>query len=125
MRTIGIFVSVLSAMAAGCAQGSTTLGPTSPSALVSPAGGLSPASADSAPLARTTRADSACWGEASAALARLGEMGYHASHQDTPRLGLRNVARLLYSLGTLPDDSLQALGAFLSSALGMSIDSCL
>jgi len=52
-------------------------------------------------------------------------MGYHASHQDNPRLGLRNVARLLHDLGVLPDDSLQSLGAFLSSALGLSIDSCL
>ena len=30
-----------------------------------------------------------------------------------------------YDLGVLPDDSLQALGAFLSSALGLTIDSCL
>jgi hypothetical protein len=52
-------------------------------------------------------------------------MGYHASHQDTPRLGLANVARLLYEAGVLADDSLQALGAFLSSAFGLSIESCL
>ena len=46
--------------------------------------------------------------------------------QDIPRAGFfRNVARQLYELGLIPDDTLQALGAFLSSALNLSIESCL
>jgi hypothetical protein len=64
-------------------------------------------------------------GEATQVFAQLGEMGAHASEQTTPRLGLRNVARLLFEQGVISDDSLQALGAFLSSALGLSIESCL
>jgi hypothetical protein len=102
----------------GCGQGPSSIGPTSPS-------GVSLGAGVSADARLAQRNERACWGEASEALARLGEMGIHASQQSTPRLGLRNVARALYEAGVLPDDTLQALGAFLSSALGLSIDSCL
>ena len=118
MRAIAVFICAASVLAAACAQGS--ISPTSPSAVLSSAVAVS-----SSLEARAARSDKACWGEATEALARLGEMGYHASHQDSPRLGLANIARVLYEAGVLADDSLQALGAFLSSALGLSIESCL
>jgi hypothetical protein len=66
----------------------------------------------------------ACWGQATKVFARMGEMGEHASQQPTPRLGLRNLARALYADGVLPDDSLQALGAFVAADLGLSIEAC-
>jgi hypothetical protein len=121
MRVIALFICVASVVSAGCTPGSVSASPTSPSSALS-SGAVAAATGWSALGARNEKA---CWGEATQALARLGEMGYHASHQDNPRLGLRNVARLLHDLGVLPDDSLQSLGAFLSSALGLSIDSCL
>jgi hypothetical protein len=68
--------------------------------------------------------DSACWGQATAVFAQTGEMGEHASQQETPRLGLRNLARALYDAGVIPDDSMQSLGAFVASELGLSIDAC-
>ena len=69
--------------------------------------------------------DNACWGQATAVFARMGEMGEHASQQPTPRLGLRNLARALADAGVIPDDSLQALGAFVASELGLTIDACI
>ena len=122
MRAVACLFCVVSVLVAACSQPGS-FSPTSPSASVVPVtvaviGG-------SGASALGTRNERACWGEATQALAQLGEMGYHASHQSNPRLGLRNVARLLNDLGLLPDDSLQSLGAFLSSALGLNIDSCL
>ena len=117
MRALAVIIASVSVLVAGCAQGS--INPVSPSTL------MSSTAASTSLDALSARSDRACWGEATEALARLGQMGYHASHQDNPRLGLANVARLLYDLGVLPDDSIQALGAFLSSALGLSIESCL
>lgn len=69
--------------------------------------------------------DRACWGQASAVFARTGEMGKHASEQETPRVGLRNLARALYEQGVLENDTLQALGAFVAEELGLNIDACL
>ena len=116
MRAIAVLICAVSVLAAGCAQS-----PTQPSAVsaITPAGAAGPVGV------QAVRNERACWGEATQVFAQLGEMGEHASQQATPRLGLANVARLLYDLGVLPDDSLQALGAFLSSALGLTIDSCL
>ena len=51
----------------------------------------------------------ACFGQASAVFAQMGEMGDHASGFPTPRLGLRNLARL-FDAGVLPDDSMTAGG---------------
>jgi len=65
-----------------------------------------------------------CWGQASAVFAQTGEMGEHASQQVLPRYGLRNLARELYKAGVIPDDSMQALGAFVADELGLSIDAC-
>jgi hypothetical protein len=67
----------------------------------------------------------ACWGQATQVFARTGAMGEHASQQDTPRLGLRNLARALHEQGIIPDDNMQALGAFVADALGLSIDACM
>jgi hypothetical protein len=66
----------------------------------------------------------ACWGQASAVFAQTGEMGEHSSEQPTPRLGLRNLARALADDGVIPDDSMQALGVFVVTDLGLSIDAC-
>ena len=122
MRAVALLFCVVSVLVAACSQPGS-FSPTSPSASVSPV--TTAVINGSRAGALGSRSDQACWGEATQALAQLGEMGYHASQQSNPRLGLRNVARLLYDLGLLADDSLQSLGAFLSSALGLNIDSCL
>ena len=66
----------------------------------------------------------ACWGQASAVFAQMGEMGDHSSSQGNPRLGLRNLARALHADGIIPDDTMQELGVFVANALGLSIDAC-
>lgn len=79
-------------------------------------------------LFSTTRAVAhsghSCWGQATKVFAQTGVMGEHASQQPTPRLGLRNLARALYNDGVIEEDSMQALGAFVADALGLSIDAC-
>ena len=70
-------------------------------------------------------ANASCWGQATKVFAQMGEMGQHAAAQSNPRVGLRNLARALYEAGVIPDDSMAALGAFVASALGLSIDACL
>lgn len=69
--------------------------------------------------------DNACWGQATRVFAQTGEMGAHASAQETPRVGLRNLARALYEAGVIDEDTLQALGAFVAAELGLSIDACM
>ena len=69
--------------------------------------------------------DGACWGQASAVFAQTGEMGEHASQLPTPRLGLRNLARLLYGEGLIADDSMQALGQFVAQDLKLEIEACM
>jgi hypothetical protein len=66
-----------------------------------------------------------CWGQASRVFAQMGEMGEHASSFDTPRLGLRNLARALHEAGILEEDTMQALGAFVAAELGLTIEACL
>jgi hypothetical protein len=66
----------------------------------------------------------ACWGQATKVFAQMGAMGEHASQQENPRLGLRNLARALYEQGVIPDDSMQALGAFVVAELGLDISAC-
>ena len=67
----------------------------------------------------------ACWGQATKVFAQLGAMGEHASQQPTPRAGLRNLARSLYEVGIIPNDTMAALGAFVASELGLSISACM
>lgn len=69
--------------------------------------------------------DDACWGQATAVFAKMGDMGQHSSEQPTPRLGLRNLARALADMDVIPDDSMQSLGAFVAGELGLTIDECM
>ena len=69
-------------------------------------------------------ASNACWGQASKVYAQTGELGEHSRSFETPRLGLRNLARALYAQGVLEDDTMQALGAFVAAELGLSIAAC-
>ena len=54
-----------------------------------------------------------------------GVMREHASQQENPWLGLCNLARALYEEGIIPEDSMQALGAFVAEALELDIDACM
>jgi hypothetical protein len=69
-------------------------------------------------------ANASCWGQASKVFAQMGLMGEHSSSFETPRLGLRNLARSLADQGVIDDDSMQALGAFVADELGLTIDAC-
>jgi len=69
--------------------------------------------------------DDSCWGQATKAFALLGKLGEHASEQPVPRYGLRNLARELYEMGEIDDDSLEALGRYVSDLYGLSIDACI
>jgi hypothetical protein len=75
-------------------------------------------------VAQAAPSADACWGQATAVFAKMGEMGEHASQEPTPRLGLRNLAHALYEEGVLLEDSMQALGVFVADALGLNIDAC-
>jgi hypothetical protein len=77
-----------------------------------------------APASAQSPNPASCWGQASAVFAQMGEMGEHSSSFDTPRLGLRNLARVLYEQGVIEDDTMQALGAFVASELGLTIEAC-
>ena len=76
-------------------------------------------------VAQAAPGDDACWGQATKVFAQMGVMGEHASGQENPRLGLRNLARALYDLGVLPDDSMQSLGAFVAQELSLGVDACM
>jgi hypothetical protein len=86
---------------------------------------VTPAVETQVPTPQFSADDNACWGQASAVFAQMGEMGAHSSSQSQPRLGLRNLARELADAGVIPDDSMAALGAFVADALGLSIDACM
>jgi hypothetical protein len=70
------------------------------------------------------QSNNACWGQASKVFAQMGAMGEHSSSFDTPRLGLRNLARALYDQGVIESDTMQALGQFVASELGLDIEAC-
>jgi hypothetical protein len=97
--------------------------PPSPIAASDAAGSLA-AGTQARPSEPSVTTAEACWGQASQVFARMGLMGEHSSSFDTPRLGLRNLARALYDQGVLVDDSMQALGAFVASELDLSIAAC-
>src|SRR5215472_12898430 len=69
--------------------------------------------------------DNACWGQATKVFAATGELGQHASLEPTPRLGLANLAQALFDQGVIPAPTMQALGAFVSAQLGLSIEACM
>ena len=75
-------------------------------------------------VAQAAPSPRSCWGQASAVFARMGVMGEHSSQFPTPRLGLRNLARVLYADGVLEEDTMQALGAFVADELGLDIAAC-
>ena len=68
--------------------------------------------------------NAACWGQASKVFAQTGMMGQHSSSFDNPRLGIRNLARYLFDLGVIPEDSMAALGAYVSDELGYDLSAC-
>lgn len=70
-------------------------------------------------------ASPSCWGQATAVFAQTGEMGEHASQEPTPRLGLANLADALADAGIIEEGTMEALGAFVASELGLSIDACM
>ena len=76
------------------------------------------------PSAVQAQSGNACWGQATKEFARMGVMGEHASQFETPRLGLRNLARALYEQGVIPDDTMQALGGFVVAELGLTVEAC-
>jgi hypothetical protein len=76
------------------------------------------------PMAAQAQDDNACWGQATKVFAATGEMGKHSSQQENPRIGLRNLARLLYDAGIIEEDTMAALGAFVAEEFGLSIDAC-
>jgi hypothetical protein len=78
-----------------------------------------------ADVGNNTSQERACWGQATAAFAAMGMMGEHASQQDEPRDGLYNLAYDLWDEGVIEEPTLQALGAFLATALDLSIEACM
>jgi hypothetical protein len=97
-------------------------------ALVGVAAGCSdPVEPDAAlaPDAPVLASANACWGQASRVFAQTGAMGEHSSQQPTPRAGLANLARALYAQGLIAAPTMQALGAFVSNSLGLSIEACM
>jgi hypothetical protein len=91
---------------------------------VEPEVASAPEAAMLAPDGPAMASTDACWGQASKVYARMGLMGEHSAQQPTPRLGLANLARALYDQGVIAEPTMEALGAFVASALGLSIDAC-
>ena len=107
-RSPFITLLLLAGLTAACSES----GPVAPEA------SLSPPSLAAAP------ADKACWGQATKVFAALGDMGIHSSSQSTPRSGLMNLARDLYDDGVISSPDLQALGVFVASSLGLTVEAC-
>ena len=76
------------------------------------------------PLPAIASPHASCWGQASAVFAQTGVMGEHSSSFASPRLGIRNLARVLADAGAIPDDSMASLGVFVADELGLSVDAC-
>jgi hypothetical protein len=79
------------------------------------------------PALAGTDNEAACWGQATAVFAQMGEMGEHASEQVVPREGLGNLARrLYYEEGVLDGPTLQDLAAWLVSIdPDLTIEACM
>jgi hypothetical protein len=119
LATVAVFV-LATLPATGCSA-ERLLGPEAPFDGVATATAAVPlpeASSHSAP------SENSCWGQATRVFARMGLMGDHASGFETPRLGLRNLARALHDQGIIDEDSMRALGAFVADELGLSIEAC-
>jgi hypothetical protein len=124
VRSIGfaLALSGVAVFATACSD-SLPLAPSSITAAPATTLGATSGSATNGTQGVTT--EQACWGQASQVFARMGVMGEHSSSYETPRMGLRNLARYLYERGDLPDDTMQSLGAFVATALELSIDACM
>ena len=77
-------------------------------------GGLAPAAA-----AQSSQGENKdCWGVVSAQRARTGGLGEHSSQQETPRLGLGNLSRILGF------DHISEMGSFLAGVDGIPETEC-
>jgi len=66
-----------------------------------------------------------CWGTVTSQRAvALHDIGQHVSSQSEPRLGLGNVARLLFNLGLTSGSHVSDLGSFLASVDGLDATQC-
>lgn len=66
-----------------------------------------------------------CWGVVSSQLASTEHsMGEHASSQGEPRLGLGNLARMLYELGITSGPHVSDMGSFLATVDGVEATQC-
>jgi hypothetical protein len=66
-----------------------------------------------------------CWSVVTSQRATTaGDIGTHASSQDSPRLGLGNVARVLFDLGLISGPTVWDLGSGLATLDGLDATSC-
>ncbi len=69
--------------------------------------------------------EDACFGLVAAAYAQLGLQGEHSSSfAGEPRIGLANLAVLLYEAGAISEPTMTGLGIFLNEAEGLDIAVC-
>jgi hypothetical protein len=123
VRTLG-FVLTLSSMAL-LATACSNSHPVAPSVIgAADAAGSPVAGTQARASEQSVTTAQACWGQASQVFARMGRMGEHSSSFDSPRLGLRNLARSLHAQGLLPDDTMRSLGVFVATELELSIAAC-
>ena len=78
-----------------------------------------------APVAAAAPANPSCWGVVTAQRATaVGDVGEHSSSQATPRLGLGNVARVLFDLGLTNGTHVSDLGSALATLDNIPETSC-
>jgi hypothetical protein len=78
-----------------------------------------------APVAAAAPANPNCWGVVTAQRATtLHDIGEHSSAQSEPRLGLGNVARLLFDLAVTAGPHVSDLGSGLATLDGIPETSC-
>jgi hypothetical protein len=105
-RALGFALTLTSmaVLATACANSH----PIAPSPIgSSDAAGSLVAGAQARPSEQSVTTSQACWGQASQVFARMGLMGEHSSSSDTPRPGLRNLARAPYEQGILTRSALK------------------
>ena len=78
------------------------------------------------PMSADGGTDKACFGLVAAAYGQLGLQGEHASSfAPDPRIGLANLAQLLFDMGVLDEPTMWALGEYLNEAENLNIEACL
>ena len=76
-------------------------------------------------VAPVAASDQNCWGVVSSQRAQAdGGLGQHTSDQDTPRLGLGNLARILGEAGVTDGTHISDLGRFLADVDGIDETHC-